>query len=51
MFVEIVEQPVSDGARFRYKCEGRSAGCIRGVNSSEKQKTYPTIKVMTFVVI
>ena len=45
MYVEIIEQPVSDGARFRYKCEGRSAGCIRGVNSTEKNKTYPTIKV------
>ncbi|GIY01087.1 embryonic polarity protein dorsal [Caerostris darwini] len=44
-FVEILEQPVSVGARFRYKCEGRSAGCIRGINSSDKQKTYPTIKV------
>ncbi|GFY77286.1 embryonic polarity protein dorsal [Trichonephila inaurata madagascariensis] len=44
-FVEILEQPVSIGARFRYKCEGRSAGCIRGINSSDKQKTYPTIKV------
>lgn len=45
MFVEIIEQPVSNGPKFRYKCEGRSAGCIRGVNSTEKQKTYPTIKV------
>ncbi|GFT25575.1 embryonic polarity protein dorsal [Nephila pilipes] len=45
LFVEILEQPVSIGARFRYKCEGRSAGCIRGINSSDKQKTYPTIKV------
>ncbi|CAL1262646.1 unnamed protein product [Larinioides sclopetarius] len=44
-YVEILEQPVSVGARFRYKCEGRSAGCIRGINSSDKQKTYPTIKV------
>nr|BBD75287.1 dorsal protein [Parasteatoda tepidariorum] len=44
-FVEVLEQPVSIGARFRYKCEGRSAGCIRGVNSTDKQKTYPTIKV------
>ncbi|KAG8201816.1 hypothetical protein JTE90_027297 [Oedothorax gibbosus] len=42
--VEILEQPVSS-VRFRYKCEGRSAGCIKGVNSTDKQKTYPTIKV------
>ncbi|XP_035207052.1 embryonic polarity protein dorsal-like isoform X1 [Stegodyphus dumicola] len=47
-YVEIIEQPVSIGARFRYKCEGRSAGCIRGVNSTDKQKTYPTIKVHGF---
>lgn len=46
--MEILEQPVSIGARFRYKCEGRSAGCIRGINSTDKQKTYPTIKVCYF---
>lgn len=44
-YVDIIEQPASVGARFRYKCEGRSAGCIRGASSTEKRKTFPTIKL------
>ena len=31
--------------RFRYECEGRSAGSIPGVNSTSDNKTYPTIKI------
>ena len=45
MYVDIVEQPASKGLRFRYECEGRSAGCIPGVNTTNENKTYPTIKV------
>ena len=45
MYVDIVEQPASKGLRFRYECEGRSAGCIPGGNTTNENKTYPTIKV------
>ena len=45
MYVEIVEQPASKGLRFRYECEGRSAGCIPGVNTTNENKTYPSINV------
>lgn len=31
--------------RFRYKCEGRSAGSIPGEKSNDTTKTYPAIKV------
>lgn len=42
-FVEITEQPASKALRFRYECEGRSAGSIPGVNSTPENKTYPSI--------
>lgn len=44
-YVEIVEQPASKALRFRYECEGRSAGSIPGANSSPENKTFPTIRV------
>lgn len=44
-WVELVEQPRQRGLRFRYQCEGRSAGSIPGENSSNEKKTFPTIKV------
>lgn len=44
-WVEIVEQPKSRGLRFRYECEGRSAGSVPGENSTNDHRTYPTIKV------
>lgn len=44
-YVEIIEQPAPKALRFRYECEGRSAGSIPGKNSSPENKTYPTIKV------
>ena len=34
MYVDIVEQPASKGLRFRYECEGRSAGSIPGIHST-----------------
>ncbi|RLV71517.1 hypothetical protein DV515_00017369 [Chloebia gouldiae] len=34
--------------RFRYKCEGRSAGSIPGEHSSESTKTHPTIRVNNY---
>ena len=44
--VEITEQPKARGQRFRYKCEGRSAGSIPGENSTNEHRSYPTIQVM-----
>ncbi|XP_064601471.1 putative transcription factor p65 homolog [Liolophura sinensis] len=44
-YVEIIEQPRTKGLRFRYECEGRSAGSIPGENSTPEKKTYPTIKI------
>ncbi|BFZ11484.1 hypothetical protein BsWGS_14523 [Bradybaena similaris] len=44
-WVEITEQPKSRGLRFRYECEGRSAGSVPGENSSNEHRTYPTIKI------
>ena len=46
-WVEIIEQPKSRGLRFRYECEGRSAGSIPGEHSTTENRTYPTIKVRT----
>ncbi|KAE8607734.1 hypothetical protein XENTR_v10011267 [Xenopus tropicalis] len=43
--VEIIEQPKQRGMRFRYKCEGRSAGSIPGERSTDTTKTHPTIKI------
>ena len=44
--VKILEQPATKALRFRYECEGRSAGSIPGANSSADTKTYPTIQVI-----
>ncbi len=44
-YVKITEQPASKGLRFRYECEGRSAGSIPGVSSTSEHKTFPTIQV------
>ena len=44
-YVKITEQPASKGLRFRYECEGRSAGSIPGVSSTTDKKTFPTIQV------
>uniref|UniRef100_A0A8C0GL33 REL proto-onco, NF-kB subunit n=1 Tax=Chelonoidis abingdonii TaxID=106734 RepID=A0A8C0GL33_CHEAB len=46
--VEIFEQPRQRGMRFRYKCEGRSAGSIPGECSTDSNKTYPTVEVLNF---
>ena len=42
--VKIIEQPARCALRFRYECEGRSAGSIPGTSSSPDNKTYPTIQ-------
>ena len=45
---EIIEQPASKAIRFRYMCEGRSAGSILGASSTAHTKTFPSIKVFGF---
>ncbi|XP_026174926.1 transcription factor p65 [Mastacembelus armatus] len=47
-FIEIIEQPKPRGMRFRYKCEGRSAGSIPGEKSNDTTKTHPAIKVHNY---
>ncbi|XP_011185661.2 embryonic polarity protein dorsal [Zeugodacus cucurbitae] len=47
-YVKIVEQPASKAVRFRYECEGRSAGSIPGVNSTLETRTYPTIEIVGY---
>lgn len=47
-YVIIEEQPASKALRFRYECEGRSAGAIPGANSTPENKTYPTIKIENY---
>lgn len=62
-YVKVLEQParcalrsvagllngVSDAShRFRYECEGRSAGSIPGANSTADNKTFPTIQIIGY---
>ncbi|XP_016987284.2 embryonic polarity protein dorsal isoform X1 [Drosophila rhopaloa] len=47
-YVKITEQPAGKALRFRYECEGRSAGSIPGVNSTQDNKTYPTIEIVGY---
>ncbi|XP_065203088.1 embryonic polarity protein dorsal-like isoform X3 [Planococcus citri] len=46
--VEITEQPAPKALRFRYECEGRSAGSIPGVHSTSENRTYPTIRIVGY---
>ncbi|KAF7668931.1 hypothetical protein LDENG_00269430 [Lucifuga dentata] len=41
----VVEEPKERGMRFRYECEGRSAGSILGASSTETNKTQPSIEI------
>lgn len=47
-FIKITEQPASKALRFRYECEGRSAGSIPGVGSTPELKTFPTIQIVGY---
>ncbi|XP_019404775.1 PREDICTED: proto-oncogene c-Rel [Crocodylus porosus] len=47
-YIEIFEQPRQRGMRFRYKCEGRSAGSIPGEHSTDNNKTFPAIQIVNF---
>ncbi|XP_040179504.1 transcription factor RelB [Rana temporaria] len=42
----IKEQPKQRGMRFRYRCEGRSAGSILGESSNDQTKTLPAIQLL-----
>uniref|UniRef100_A0A8C4ZT56 RHD domain-containing protein n=1 Tax=Gadus morhua TaxID=8049 RepID=A0A8C4ZT56_GADMO len=46
--VQIFEQPKQRGMRFRYKCEGRSAGSIPGERSFDNNRTYPSIQILNY---
>lgn len=41
----VLEEPKERGMRFRYECEGRSAGSILGTSSTDTNKTQPAIEV------
>ncbi|XP_054165343.1 embryonic polarity protein dorsal-like [Oppia nitens] len=47
-YVRIVEQPAKCALRFRYECEGRSAGSIPGSAATADNKTYPSIQVCNY---
>lgn len=44
----ITEQPAAKALRFRYECEGRSAGSVPGANSTPEAKTFPSIRVVDY---
>jgi len=49
----VLEEPKERGMRFRYECEGRSAGSILGASSTETNKSQPAIEVdaLKFIII
>ena len=47
-YIRIVEQPKENSLRFRYECEGRSAGSLQGINSTPHNKTYPSIEILNY---
>uniref|UniRef100_A0AAQ4RG11 REL proto-onco, NF-kB subunit n=1 Tax=Gasterosteus aculeatus aculeatus TaxID=481459 RepID=A0AAQ4RG11_GASAC len=46
--MQIYEQPKQRGMRFRYKCEGRSAGSIPGEKSSDNNRSYPSLQILNY---
>ena len=46
IFIDILEQPKQRGMRFRYECEGRSAGSIPGENTTIDKRTWPSCQVI-----
>ncbi|CAB4065202.1 REL [Lepeophtheirus salmonis] len=47
-YLQIIEQPAYNKLRFRYECEGRSAGALVGENTKDKKRTYPTIQIVGY---
>ncbi|XP_061575385.1 transcription factor RelB isoform X2 [Cololabis saira] len=43
--LKVLEEPKDRGMRFRYECEGRSAGSILGASSTDSNKTQPTVEI------
>lgn len=46
---KIIEQPAKCALRFRYECEGRSAGSLPGASSTPENKTFPAIQIENYV--
>lgn len=46
--IRIVENPRENSLRFRYECEGRSAGSLQGVTSTASNKTFPSIEILNY---
>ena len=49
-YLEIIEQPKARGMRFRYECEGRSAGSIPGESSTGEKKSWPSCQVILILI-
>lgn len=45
----VVEEPKERGMRFRYECEGRSAGSILGASSTDTSRTQPAIEIQGLI--
>uniref|UniRef100_S4RMI8 V-rel avian reticuloendotheliosis viral oncogene homolog n=1 Tax=Petromyzon marinus TaxID=7757 RepID=S4RMI8_PETMA len=46
--LQIVQQPRQRGMRFRYECEGRSAGSIPGEHSTDSNRTFPAVQILNY---
>ncbi|XP_041107435.1 proto-oncogene c-Rel [Polyodon spathula] len=46
--VQMLEEPKQRGMRFRYKCEGRSAGSIPGERSADNNRSFPSIQILNY---
>ncbi|XP_041108954.1 proto-oncogene c-Rel-like isoform X1 [Polyodon spathula] len=46
--VQMFEEPKQRGMRFRYKCEGRSAGSIPGERSTDNNRSFPSIQILNY---
>uniref|UniRef100_S4R4X7 RHD domain-containing protein n=1 Tax=Petromyzon marinus TaxID=7757 RepID=S4R4X7_PETMA len=45
-FLEVVEQPEARGMRFRYPSEGACAGSLLGASTTDRDKTYPSVRLV-----
>ncbi|CAG7816780.1 unnamed protein product [Allacma fusca] len=48
VYVKLLEEPAPKALRFRYECEGRSAGSLPGANSTHDKKTFPKIQIVGY---
>uniref|UniRef100_S4RMI5 V-rel avian reticuloendotheliosis viral oncogene homolog n=1 Tax=Petromyzon marinus TaxID=7757 RepID=S4RMI5_PETMA len=49
--LQIVQQPRQRGMRFRYECEGRSAGSIPGEHSTDSNRTFPAVQKFSGIIL